>query len=541
MMPRQHSPMIREVVAGASVAGLMLPEAVAYAAIAGLAPQHAIVAGIAGGLAYACIGRSRFAIVAPTSSSAAMIAAALATFPAVNGATHAALAALVVAFVGALFLLAGFLRLGSLSGFIARPVLRGFAFGLAVTIILKQLPTLLGLSLHAPNIAALLTDIVRNIAATNILSLSIGATALVALLALRRINGVPGAIIVLVGGVVLSYVVDLPGQHVAQVGVIGANLTLINVPDLPLPLWSRLAQLAVPLTLIVFAESWGTMRSLALAHGDTIAPDRELKALGLSNIAAALVQGMPVGAGFSAGSANAAAGATSRWAAVAAALGLATLLAFGGPWVARIPEPVLAAIVIAALTHALSPAPLRRLWHIDRDQWIATLAAVAVITLGVLNGMLAAVALSVFALLRRLSTPHVSQLGRVGNSHDYIDLNEHPAAKAPIGIDIFRPNAPLFFANAERVLATIASRRTAPRLILSLEESDDIDSSALEALVEFAQSLATKKVSFTLARVHDRARALLEKAGQGDLAASASFSVADAVARYKGAKDAKPD
>lgn len=530
----------RDIVAGASVAGLMLPEAVAYAAIAGLTPQHAIFAGIAGGLAYAAVGRSRFAIAAPTSSSAAMMAAALATLPG-TAAAHDVMATLMIALVGGIFLLAGILKLGSLSGFIARPVLRGFAFGLAITIILKQLPTLLGLHISAPNVAVLVLNILRSITAINGLSLAIGATALIGLLALKRMKGVPGAIIVLIGGVALSYAVDLPAHHVAQVGMITTQLILPVLPDMPLSLWSRLAQLALPLTLIIFAESWGTMRSLALAHGDVIAPDRELKALGAANIAAALVQGMPVGAGFSAGSANAAAGATSRWASVAAAMGLALLLAFGGHWVARIPEPVLAAIVIAALTHALSPAPLNRLWQIDRDQWIATLAAVAVIALGILNGMLAAIALSLVALLERLGAPRISQLGQLGDSHDYVDIAEHAEAKSPSHIAIFRPNAPLFFANAERVLGAIATTVHSSTVILSLEESDDLDSTALEAIGEFAQHLAMNQIALRLARVHDRVRALLVKAGQSALAATASYSVADAVNQLRGNQDAKPD
>jgi MFS superfamily sulfate permease-like transporter len=515
----------------------MLPEAVAYAAIAGLMPQHAVFAGVAGGLAYALAGRSRFAIAAPTSSSAAMMAAALATLPGTGGA-HEVMAVLMVALVGVIFMLAGFLRLGSLSGFIARPVLRGFAFGLAITIILKQLPTLLGLHIHAPNVAALLIQLVRNVAAINSLSLIIGVVALVVLIILRQIKGMPAAIIVLLGGVALSYAIDLPTYHVAQVGGISTRLALPSLPDMPFSLWSQLAQLALPLTLILFSESWGSMRTLALAHGDSVEPDRELKALGVANLAAALVQGMPVGAGFSATSANASAGATSRWAAVVAAIGLALLLVFAGAWVARIPEPVLAAIVIAALTHALSPAPLSRLWQIDRDQWIATLAAVAVIALGVLNGMLVAIALSLMALLQRLSAPHISQLGQIGNSHDYVDIAEHSEARAPEGILIFRPNAPLFFANAERALGAIADKACTNTLILSLEESDDLDSTALEALAEFALRLTTNKVSLRLARVHDRARALLIKAGQGDLAKNASFSVADAVNELRGTADA---
>ncbi len=537
------SPRRADVIAGGSVAGLMLPEAVAYAAIAGFAPQHAIFAAIAGGLIYALVGRSRFAIVAPTSSSAAMLAAAIGGMGNV-AVPHEVLAMLIVGLAGAIFVIAGFLRLGSLSGFIARPVLRGFAFGLAVTIIIKQLPIWFGLHLHAPDVARLVLALLRSMGAINLASLAIGAVALAALLILKKFKGVPGAIVVLVAGVTLSYVIDLPALHVAQVGAISATLSLPTLPNVPFSTWSQLAQLALPLTLIIFAESWGTMRTLALTHGDSIAADVELKALGMANLAAALVQGMPVGAGFSASSANASAGAASRWAAFVAAFGLGALLLLAGNWVARIPEPVLAAIVISALMHALSPAPLRKLWQLDRDQWVATAAAIAVIALGVLNGMLSAIALSLIVLLRRLAVPRISQLGQLNGGHDYVDIATYPAAKSPDQIAIFRPNAPLFFANAERALGAIVAKAQIVKpkyVIISLEESDDIDSTALESLLECAQTLAHQDISLTLARVHDRVRGLLIKAGEGALTASASFSVADAVAHIEGETHAQHD
>src|SRR6185369_584132 len=163
---------------------------------------------------------------------------------------------------------------------------------------------------------------------------------------------------------------DLPGAGVALVGPIALDFGLLHLPSFPFALWAQLVQLAVPLTLILFAESWGTMRSLALRHGDTLEPDRELGALAAANLASALVQGMPVGAGFSAGSASEAAGAQSRLTGLVAAASLGVLVLFANPLVAHIPEHVLAAIVIAALTHALAPAPIIRLFRLHRDQWI---------------------------------------------------------------------------------------------------------------------------------------------------------------------------
>lgn len=530
--------------AGLSVAGLMLPEAVAYAGIAGLPPQRAILAAIAGSLAYLFLGRSRFAIVSPTSSSAAILAAALATFPATDG-SRAAMATLLVAMVGVIFGIAALARLGGLASFVSRPVLRGFAFGLAITIIIKQTPVLVGAPVHAANLAELLLGLFAGIGQWHGASVLTGLVALALLLALRTVPAAPGAFLVLIGGIGASILFDLPAHGVAVVGAIDL---MPRWDGLALPDWregSRLLQLAAPLVLILFAESWGTMRGLALRHGETVNPDREMGALGIANIAAAAVQGMPVGAGFSAGSAAEAAGVETRWTGLIAAAGLAALVILAMPLVARLPEPVLAAVVVAALVHALDPAPILRLWRIKRDIVVALGAAAGVLALGVLNGMLFAIVLSLGVLIRRLATPHFTRLGRLGAGHDYVDVARHPEAVTPPGLLIIRPAEPLFFANAERVLARIADYQRdhadIRRIILSLEESFDLDSSALDALLEFEGAMAKRGVTLRLARVRDPVRDLLRQAGANALADQSSYSVDDAVTTLETTPDDTPD
>ncbi len=526
-----------DLLAGLSVAGLLVPEAVAYAGIAGLAPGRALIAGVVGGLVYAMVGRSRFAVVSATSSSASILAAALgslAAAPQWPGAVDAdTLATAMTLMVGVMFTGLGLFRMGGLAGFVSRPVLRGFALGLAATIIIKQLPHLVRVAVPGSTIALVLAGLATHVAQWHWPSLLIGITALAALVGLRRVPGMPATLVVMAAGIALGSVGPLAHSGIALVGP-----TPIAMPHLMLPtdmaVWTRIAQLSAPLTLIIFAESWGTIRNLALAHGDDISTNRELTAIGLANGAAALVQGMPIGAGFSIGSANAASGARSRLSAAVASVATLALVLGAGPLIARIPEPVLAAVVIAALIHALNPAPIARLFRLHRDQWIALAAAVGVLLLGVLNGMLAAIALSLAQLLYRWSHPVTSELGRVGASHDFVDIGRHKDAARVPGVAIFRPNAPLFFANAETVLRDIGRdvrNSGAHILIISLEESDDLDSTALDALDEFAQSLDTIGCRLILARAHDRVRGVLTAAGFGALAQTSTFSVADAAER----------
>ena len=521
-----------DVIASLSVAGLLVPECVAYAAIAGLPSQSALIAGIVGGLAYALAGRSRFAIVSPTSSSAALLAAALASLGA-NAADRLAMSAAMVGLVGLFFAVMALFRLGSLASFVSRPVLRGFALGIAITIIIKQLPKLLGLAAPHGSIGAVLAALASQAGSIHLLSLLLGAGALAALLAFRRFPKLPGAFIVLLAGIAASDLFDLPAHGVAAAGQVALTLGDLHPLTPSGDDWAYLFKLAVPLALILFAESWGTIRSMALRHGDAVSANRELGALAFANLTSAALQGMPVGAGFSVGSANESAGAHSRLAGLLAAAALLALGLFAGPWLARIPEPVLGAVVIAALTHALSPGPIVRLFRIGRDQWIAVAALLAVLMLGVLNGMLVAVALSIATLLHRFSRPAISRLGRTGeDGHDFVDMAQHAEAAPVPGVIIFRPNAPLFFANADATLGAIskaALERPAGAIVLSLEQTNDLDSTAVEVLGEFASQMASHGRRVILARAHDLVRAVLREAGYAALADTATFSVDDAV------------
>lgn len=519
-----------DIVVGFSVAALMLPEAVAYASIAGLPAASGLIAAIIGCCVYATVGRSRYAIVSPTSSSAAILAAILANLGA-PAAARPGLAMCAVLLVGLFFLAAAVLRLGALASFVSRPVLRGFAFGLGVTITLRQIPAAIGIAPVSGNIAELARGILACLGKANPISAMIAAVALAVLLILRRFPAVPAGLIVLLGGVAASSLLDIYFARVALVGPIPIALPTSFLPVIDGPTAARLAQLTLPLVLILFAESWGTIRSLALRQGDPLKPGRELAALGLANLAAGFAHAMPVGAGFSAGSANESAGATSRFAAVAAGGALALAVLFARGWIALLPQPVLAAVVIGALTHTLNPAPLIRLWRIRRDAVIASVAAMSVLAFGIVDGMLLAILLSLISFIRRMAGQDVAKLGRLGTTHDFVDVARHPDAITSPTILICRPSQPLFFANAEAVLQRVGDL-SIPRVrivILSLEESHDLDSSALDGLIEFDHRLAQRGIMLLLARSRDHVRDLLAAAGATSLVERSHYSVADAV------------
>jgi len=505
----------RDVLAGLSIAGLLLPEAVAYSTIAALAPQAGVIALFAGLFCYGVFGTSRFAIVSATSSSAAVLAAATATLANGDPQLRSALAVGLVLITGALFLLAGVFRLGSVTSFIAKPVLRGFAFGLALTIILKQVATVVGVHLTEANLVRFAPQLLEQLPHWNWMAAAVAAVALVLLAVFSRFPRVPGGLLVVVIGIAAGQWLNLSAYGVQMIGIIDLSLEVPNLPVLPFADWLRLGEVGFALVMILYAESYGSISAYALKHGDRVTSNRDLLALGASNLLSGLFHGMPAGAGYSATSANEAAGATSRWAGGVAALVVLIIVLTVLPWIALTPEPILAAIVMHALGRGLSLQPLGRYFIWRRDRVLVICAVSAVLVLGVLDGLLVSVAISVLLMLKQMSAADIQVLGRIDGGHDFVDVQRHPVARTEPGVLIIRPSEALFFANVERILgAALRLIRHAEMpvhtVILSLEETPDLDGTSIEAMQEFFVRVHQEGKRLILARLKHEALAVLE-------------------------------
>jgi MFS superfamily sulfate permease-like transporter len=535
--PAARGPRWPDVVAALSIAGLLLPEAVAYSSLANLPPQAGVAGLFAGLLCYGLVGSSRFAIVSATSSSAAVLAAATASMGATDMGTRLALSVGLIFLTGLVFFLGAAARLGNVSAFIAKPVLRGFTFGLALTICIKQLPKIMAVTTHSGNVAGVVAELAMQVHHAHPASLAVGAAALVLLFVLERWRRVPAALVVIVMGIAAGYFAHLQALGVASVGPMTLTLEPGGLPDLARDQWQRLGELSFAVALILYAESYGSMRTFAIKHGDGVSPNRDLAALGLANVVSALFRGMPVGAGFSATSANEAAGAQSRWAAWAAAAVLAFVMALCLPLIAYTPEPVLAAIVIHAVSQALHPRQLRPYFLWRRDRLVLVGAIIAVLALGVLDGLLLAIAASLLITLRELAEARLSVLGRLGEGHDFVNLADHPQAHGEPGLLILRPEVPLFFGNVEPLLGLVRKQMQAQpavrAVVLSLEESYDLDGTCVEALHDLATELKVSGKRLVLARLKDRAHDVLLNARLPELPPEglSTLSVDDAVQR----------
>jgi MFS superfamily sulfate permease-like transporter len=534
-----------DAVTGLSVAGLLLPEAVAYSGLANLPPQAGVIGLFAGLVCYALVGRSRYAIVTATSSSAAVLAAATLALGANAPAQRVAFAAILVCATGIAFVLAGSARLGAMSNLIARPVLRGFSFGLAMVIAVKQWPHIAGMHVHSTDFLPMLAEILRGAGTWEQASVGVGVSALCALFVLERTPRVPGVMVVIIAGVAAA-----PWLAAHGVLLTGPIHLALEMPSFAMPdgrQWLPLVEFALALMFILYAESYSSIRTYALKHDDIVQPNRDLIALGIANVVSGAFHGTPVGAGYSGTSANEAAGAQSRAAGLYAAATVLALVLLFLPWIERIPAPILAAIVIHAVSKSLRLGVFRPYFRWQRDRLVMLTAVAAVLVFGMLDGLLAAIAFSLAMLLHSLASPRMSLLGRMG-AHDFVSIARFPQASCTPGILVLRPEEPLFFANAEPLLALARHRvlqQTDVRLVVfSLEESPDLDGTALEGLGEFAAWLAVRKIALRVARLKEASRDALWRANFSQLPPSGLdyASVDDAVSDHPtdAAEDAAP-
>lgn len=513
-----RTPNASDWVAGLSIAGLLLPEAVAYSRIALLPVQSGIVALFVGLLCYGLFGKSRFAIVSATSSSAALLAASVLPLVGNDVEMRMAFSYGLMIVTGLMFVAAAVARLGNITDFIAKPVLRGFSFGLAFVIVVHQFALIVDVQPQYADVPRYVLALLNDFSQWNGAGLGLGLLSLLLIKLLARYRHIPAGLIVIGLGIWVGRIFPLSEHGVHLIGNIELQLTAPSMVSLSYSGWMRLLELGVAMLLIIYAESYGSIRTFAIKYKDDAFPNRDLFALGISNLVSGLFHGMPVGAGYSATSANEAAGAVSKWAGLLAALFVLLILLSIAPWLAYTPEPVLAAIVIHAVSHSLNIKQLKPYFFWQRDRLVVLSAIAGVLVLGVLDGLLVAIGISLLITLKRLSNSSLSELGCYRGSHDYVALGSYSDVCTVPHVMILRPNAPLFFANVERVFAEVQRRTMALRdkgttVILSLEETPDLDSTTLEGLKELMAFFEDNQTHLILARLKEAAYELLVQDG----------------------------
>jgi len=512
--------LVADVLAGVAVWAIVIPEGAAYAQLAGLQPQAALAAAPVALLAYAVFGTSRRVVVGATTASAVVVGSTLGPLAGGGTSRYVSLAAALTLFIGAAYLVLGAVRLGWVSQFLSRSVITGFVFGLGLVVAVGQLPKLLGIHGSTGNFFQRAWDLVHHLDGSNAPTLAVGAGALAILFAVGRYaRRVPGALVVVALGIALTALLGLEAHGVAIVGSIPRGVPVPALPSgISLGDLGTLAPGALAVCLIAYGEHMASARQVATDSGEEIDADQELIALGVANLGAGVLQGFAVGGSLSKSAVNQEAGARSQVSSLsAAALALITVVTLTGVF-HDLPEAVLGAVVIHAVSGLMRVQEMRRLWRIHRFDFVLAATALAgEVLLDVLPGLLLAVGLSLGHLVYRASRPHCAVLGRLPGTTTYADVLRHPEAETFPGIAILRPDAELFFANANVLRIDIleaARHSTTPvrAIVCDLEATSRIDVDAVEMLEDVAGRLRRMGCTLYLARVRDPVQDVMRRA-----------------------------
>jgi sulfate permease, SulP family len=506
-----------DLAAGIAVTALVVPKNLGYADIAGVPLQNGLYAAAAGGIVYAFFCTSRHISTGPSSSLAAVAGGAV-VVTGLGGEQAAQLVAAIALATGLLFLLLALLRMGWIASFLSKAVVTGFLAGAAIDVVIGELPKLTGTSAEGDNAWRELGSWLGSLGDMHWTTLLVGVTALGVILGLRRLApAVPGALVLVAGGLLASSLFDLGVHGVALVGDVPSGLPAPELPDLGLVRdhYATVAIAAVALLLIGFSQTAGDARAFAARHRYRIDVDQESVAQGMANVGAGVFQGMPVSTSLSASSLNESAGARTQVASlVTGGLVLATLLVLA-PLFSDLPKAVLGAVIIDAVVFGMiDVAELRRLYRVTRfDFWIAVAAIIGVLSAGVLAGVVVGVVLSLGWLIYVATRPPMPLLGRQAGTQVFRDLDENPADETFEGIAVLRMDGGLFFATAEaleervRELAQDGDQRA---LVLDLEGVNFVDSQGAAKVTELHELTEANGVALRLARVKPQVYAVLQ-------------------------------
>ena len=521
----QRSWLANDLVAGLVLTALLVPVGMGYAQAAGLPPITGLYATIVPLVVYAMFGPSRVMVLGPDSSLAAVIAAVILPLGGRDPETAVALAGALAVLTGLIILLAGIARLGFVTELLSRPVQLGYLSGIAVTILVGQLPRLCGFSVEGRGLLTETRDFVQGVARgqVNRPSLAVGLAGIVVILVLRRVwRAFPGVMAAVVLGIVAVALFDLDTQGVKVIGVLPKGLPAFALPTVELADLGALLSGALGIALVAVADTTVLSQSLAAQRDELVDPNQELRALGAANLAAGLFQGFAISSSASRTPVAVSAGARSQLTPLVGAVTIALLLLFAPGALRDLPLPILAAIVITAAIGLIEVTAIRLLYRVRRSEFVLWLAAFGgVALLGVLWGIFVAILLSLADFVRRAWRPHDAVLGREDELKGYHDIDRHPTARRIPGLLLYRFDAPLFFANAgyfHRRVRRLVAEASHPVLwiVVAAEPITDIDTTAAGTLSDLHAELRQQGITLAFAELKGPVKDLLKRYGLFD-------------------------
>ncbi|NKJ50400.1 sodium-independent anion transporter [Burkholderia sp. SG-MS1] len=504
----------KDVTAGLVLTTMLVPVGIAYAEASGVPGVVGLYATIVPLLAYALFGPSRILVVGPDSALAAPILAVVATLAMGDPSRAIAVASMLAIVSGVFCIVMGLLRLGFITELLSKPIRYGYMNGIAITVLISQLPRLFGVSGNGDGSLAILLDLTHAIVAgkTNWYSLAVGAGSLALILLLKRFDKLPGILIAVVLATLCVYLFDLDGAGVKVLGKIPQGLPAFVLP------WASGADLVKILlggcavALISFADTSVLSRTFAARLHSRVDPNQEMVGLGAANLAAGFFQGFPISSSASRTPVAEAAGARTQLTGVVGALAVAALLLAAPNLMRYLPNSALAAVVIAAALGLFEVRDLKRIYRIQQwEFWLSLACFAGVAVFGAIPGICLAVVIAIIEFLWDGWRPHYAVLGHVDGLRGYHDIKRYPHATRPTGLLLFRWDAPLFFANAElfqdRLLEAVDDYPSpVRRVVVAAEPVTSVDVTSADMLRELSRILGERGITLHFAEMKDPVR-----------------------------------
>ena len=519
-----------DVVAGLTMAALAIPSAMAYAEVAGLPPVAGLYGLLLPAVAYALFGSSRQLVVGPEAAIALLVAAAVAPLAKGDATKYALLCAMLALMTGGVYFIGYVARMGWIADYFSRAVLVGYIHGMVVVLVVGQLGKLLGLSIDASEPIPQLKEVASEIGQASLATVAVSVIAIIALLLLRRfLPALPAPLVVVVLGIIASATFGLAAHGIATIGNIPPGLPALAFPSVGVRDVLALLPGALAIFCVGYADGVLTGRSFAGRHGQSVRANQEMLAFGAANAAAGLTQSFPVGASGSRTAVNDQTGGKTQLVGVISALTVAVVLLFLTQPVEQLPKAVLGAVIVVAAIGLVDVKDWRALISAGRiEVLIAGVTMFGVIVVGVLWGLIVAVALSIIHTTTRSARPHDAVLGWVPRLGRYADASTHPSAKLTAGVMVYRLDDRLFYANANyvhgRILEAIDGAPTVTRwLVFDVEGITDLDSTATEMLEQLIEQLTARNIRFAVARAKGPLLAAFDASGLTERIGGASF------------------
>ena len=510
-----------DVIAGVTVAALIVPKNLGYAGIAGIPLQNGLYAAAAAAILYAIFGTCRQISMGPSSGLAAVAASAVATAGLTDPGDIATFVAGLTLISGLLFLLLAVLRMGWIAQFLSRAVVTGFLFGAAIDVVIGELPKITGTDTSGSNSFQELVSWFGTLGDIHPTTLVVGVVSLVVVFGIKTVAPrVPGALVLVVGGLLASYLFDFGARGVSLVGDVPSGLPTFGIPSPSLMLEhaDTAAVAAVALMLIGFSQTAGDARAFAAKHRYQIDVNQESVAQSAANIGSGVLHGMPVSTSLSASSLNDHSGAKTGLASITSGVTVLLTLLFLAPLFSQLPKPVLGALIIEAVVMGMMNLPeMRRIYRVQKfDFWVAIAAIIGTLAFGVLAGVIIGIGLSLLWLVAVATHPRMAVLGREPGTQVFRDVVENPDDEQIPGVVVLRLDGGLFFATADALGDRVRALIQAPDVrcvVLDCEGINFLDSQGSASIDDLLVLCRQADVTLRLARVKPAVRATLEREG----------------------------